>query len=278
MVFRTHFSSSPVDTASAGGAGSDILCAEKDSHAREADGNEETSTQQIVLSATATAQQSIAGLDGHREQSLKDRSQSDTKTRSGKVPGIPPKNDTRKGLSKKLQLQPPEKDKQSEGLVVAGKKMTQHKATVKAAKPTPRSRFPPKESEALSTPSLVHLARGLGKEGNGHLSLAMLLNMPTTTIINAIYDDHNDDDDSSRTLPAGKPKAKRHAGWMLEKCLLVWHEQTSGMKDQVRMRSLERGLREMGREDLAAAVMECYREEKKITPDLFKSRATSKKS
>ena len=45
----------------------------------------------------------------------------------------------------------------------------------------------PKESETLSVASMVALARGLGKEPES-LTLPMLLNLPTTTIINIIYE------------------------------------------------------------------------------------------
>jgi hypothetical protein len=44
-----------------------------------------------------------------------------------------------------------------------------------------------KESETLNATSMVNMARGLGREPEA-LTLPMLLNLPTTTIINLIYE------------------------------------------------------------------------------------------
>ncbi|XP_076469635.1 uncharacterized protein LOC143299967 [Babylonia areolata] len=117
-----------------------------------------------------------------------------------------------------------------------------------------------KESETLSKSSLVHLARGLGKDSDG-LTLPMLLNLPTTTIINVIYDSNDDGllKDESGTVQAA----------VVEKCVLMWRQHTAEQKNKDRIKTLEKALREMGKNELADGILERYQNHQEITPDIF---------
>ena len=117
-----------------------------------------------------------------------------------------------------------------------------------------------KESETLTKTSLVQLARGLGKEAGG-LTFPMLLNLPTTTIINIIYNNHEDGllNDESGNLQAA----------VVEKCLLLWRQQTAELKNKERMKTLEKALREMGKNEIADAVLERYQNHQEITAEIF---------
>lgn len=117
-----------------------------------------------------------------------------------------------------------------------------------------------KESETLSRASLIHLARGLGKEAGG-LTFPMLLNLPTTTIINIIYENHEDGliNDESGNLQAA----------VVERCVLLWRQQTAEQKNKERMKTLEKALREMGKNEIADAVLERFGNHLEITADIF---------
>ncbi|PVD24248.1 hypothetical protein C0Q70_14719 [Pomacea canaliculata] len=117
-----------------------------------------------------------------------------------------------------------------------------------------------KEVETLSRASLVHLSRGLGKEPDS-LTFPMLLNMPCLRIINFIYDTDdagllNDESGDIRTT-------------VVEKCLVKWRELTAGVKPKEQMKTLERALREMGKNELADTLMERFMNNQEITPEVF---------
>lgn len=119
-----------------------------------------------------------------------------------------------------------------------------------------------KEPEVLSTRSMVHLARGLGKDP-GALTLLMLLNIPTTAIIKITYEIFKDGlygDDF------GLKQQK-----VVEKCLLDWREFTTNTKPKERIGSLEKALRNMGKNELADAFMERNTNNQELTPDIFTS-------
>ncbi|KAK7489735.1 hypothetical protein BaRGS_00019130 [Batillaria attramentaria] len=117
----------------------------------------------------------------------------------------------------------------------------------------------PKESEVLTQASLIHLARGLGKESNG-LTFPMLLNIPTTTIVNIIYENNENgllNDDGTQQCA------------VVEKCLLLWRKRTTEQKNKDRVKSLEKAMREMGKMELADLLMERFQNHQEITPDFF---------
>ncbi|XP_076436646.1 uncharacterized protein LOC143276123 [Babylonia areolata] len=117
-----------------------------------------------------------------------------------------------------------------------------------------------KESETLSKNSLGHLARGVGKESDG-LTLPMLLNLPTTTIINIMYE--NSDDGLLRDKSGSMQSA------VVEKCVLMWRRQTGKQKNKERIKKLVKALREMGKNELADSILERYQNHEEITPDIF---------
>ena len=126
-------------------------------------------------------------------------------------------------------------------------------AATSATKPKP-------ESETLSKSSLMHLARGLGKEAGG-LTFPMLLNLPTTTIIKVIYENNEDglmNDD-----------AFNNQAIVVERCVLMWKQQTAEQKNKDRMKSIEKALREMGKNEVADGVMERFQNHQEITPEIF---------
>ncbi|KAL8618165.1 hypothetical protein ACOMHN_059172 [Nucella lapillus] len=117
-----------------------------------------------------------------------------------------------------------------------------------------------KDSETLSKSSLVHLARGLGKENDG-LTLPMLLNLPTTTIVNVIYENSEDGllHDESGSIQTA----------VVEKCVLMWRKMTAEQKNKDRIKTLEKAIREMGKNELADGILERYQNHQEITPDIF---------
>ncbi|KAK7102606.1 uncharacterized protein [Littorina saxatilis] len=118
----------------------------------------------------------------------------------------------------------------------------------------------PKELETLSKTSLVQLARGLGKEPDS-LTFPMLLNLPTTTIINLIYDNNENGliGDESCTAQIA----------VIEKCILLWRQYTAEVKNKERIKTLEKALREMGKNELADAIMERSQNHQEISADMF---------
>ncbi|KAK6177413.1 hypothetical protein SNE40_015518 [Patella caerulea] len=119
----------------------------------------------------------------------------------------------------------------------------------------------PKEIEVLSDASLVLLARYLG-QGNSLdiIVFAMLLNIPTTSIINSILSINNEG--FSRASDSQKIS-------MSEKCILLWKELSKDGKTKDRIRTLERALREMEKGDVADTIMERHQQKQELTPDVF---------
>ena len=115
-------------------------------------------------------------------------------------------------------------------------------------------------SETLSLNSLVQLAHGLAKDVDG-LTFAMLLNLPTITIINIIYDVSDEglinDEEGEKEVT------------VVEKCMMLWREQTADQKNKDRIRTLEKALREMGKNETADKILECYQNHQEITSDIF---------
>jgi len=125
-----------------------------------------------------------------------------------------------------------------------------------ATTPAPKS----KESETLCKASLIQLARGLGKEAEG-LTFPMLLNLPTTTIVNIICDSNEDGlrNDESNSLQAS----------VVEKCILLWGQYTAEQKNKERIKTLEKAVRAMGKNELADAILERYQNHQEISADIF---------
>ena len=117
-----------------------------------------------------------------------------------------------------------------------------------------------KVSNTLSLNSLIQLAHGLGKDTDG-LTFAMMLNVPTTTIMKIMYDN---DKDGQTEEDQGRAKVK-----VLEKCMMLWKEQTEQQKNKDRVKTLERALREMGKGDVADGVLQRYQSNEQITSDMF---------
>jgi hypothetical protein len=56
---------------------------------------------------------------------------------------------------------------------------------------------------------------------------------------------------------------------VVEKCLLLWREYSKELKNKDRIKMLDKALREMGKVELAEAVMGKYQDHQEITPDMF---------
>jgi len=125
---------------------------------------------------------------------------------------------------------------------------------------TPAPPKGPKESETLSKASLIALARGLGKEAGG-LTFPMLLNLPTTTIINVIYANSDNGLLDDETAAAQTQ--------VVETCVLMWRKYSADQKNKDRIKTLEKALREMGKNEIADAVMERFSNHQEITADIF---------
>ena len=89
----------------------------------------------------------------------------------------------------------------------------------------------------------------------------MLLNMPTKTIINIIFDINSDG------LLNNESGSLRST--VIERCLLVWRKRSAVQKPKDRIKILERALREMNKNEFADAMLERFSNREPITPDMF---------
>lgn len=118
-----------------------------------------------------------------------------------------------------------------------------------------------KEPEVLTDKSLVLLAQGIGRQDLKGLELAMYLNIPTTTIINCIYEI------TDSSLTSENSENDRVA--VASKCILLWKELTNESKNRDRIKNLDKALREIGKPDLADTVMERHSNNQELTNDIF---------
>ncbi|XP_046577477.1 uncharacterized protein LOC124285310 isoform X1 [Haliotis rubra] len=119
---------------------------------------------------------------------------------------------------------------------------------------------PKKDVEVLTDSSLVMLARNIGPENLNGVVLAMMLNIPTTTIVNCIYaitDDGISEENEKLRISVA------------EKCLLLWKELTADVKTRDRVKYMERALREMGKNDIADVFVDRHSNNQEITQDAF---------
>ncbi|XP_071083112.1 uncharacterized protein [Haliotis cracherodii] len=117
-----------------------------------------------------------------------------------------------------------------------------------------------KDVEVLTDSSLVMLARNVGQENLNGVVLAMMLNIPTTTIVNCICDIGGD----SRCEENEKLRVS-----VAEKCLLFWKKMTAEVKTKDRVKYMERALREMGKNDIADVFVDRHSNNQEITQDAF---------
>ncbi|XP_064632144.1 uncharacterized protein LOC135490701 [Lineus longissimus] len=112
---------------------------------------------------------------------------------------------------------------------------------------------PPKpENEAFSDNSLNCIAKECGGI-HIMMQLAMYLNIPNTTIVKCKIEKED------------KGQSDKDLGAALFKC---WKEMKCGkeVKEKNKAHEIERALQSIGRQDMADAFMECYRNHQELTP------------
>lgn len=117
-----------------------------------------------------------------------------------------------------------------------------------------------KESAVMTDGSLAILAREIGGEKLNGLLLAMYLNLPNTTIVNA----------ANNASPCGLIDAtdviKIEATTAL---LLEWKSLRQSLKEKEKVKELERALREMGKTETADVINDKHANNIELTSDAF---------
>lgn len=114
----------------------------------------------------------------------------------------------------------------------------------------------------MTDPSLLILGHGIGIQDLKGIELAMLLNIPTTTIVKCIGEVFPDG-----SLTAEGSENARSS--VTSKCVLMWKEMTKDNKNRDRVKVLEKALREIGKGDVADAFIERHSNNLELSNDIF---------
>lgn len=109
-----------------------------------------------------------------------------------------------------------------------------------------------KEHPVLSESSLCTLALTLKQRE--HHELAMRLNVPTVTIVR---------------IKAAAEQLRQPESYLAQQYLLAWKQCNSGAKDRLKISMLEKGFRQIIKEEVADVVRDCANTDQEITAEML---------